>query len=105
MEVSPLSPLEPVTRTGGISPTAAARAFSAQGAGNFADALSKALSSVSEAQQRAEALSQRFQLNDQGVTLEETMIAMQTANLSFQSLVQVRNRLLSAYHDVMNLQV
>jgi flagellar hook-basal body complex protein FliE len=76
----------------------------AAGASGFAEALGKALSSVNEAQQRADVLAQRFQLNDPRVTLEETMIAMQTANISFQSLVQVRNRLLSAYHDIMNLQ-
>jgi flagellar hook-basal body complex protein FliE len=33
------------------------------------------------------------------------MIAMQKANISFQELVQVRNKLVSAYHDVMNMQV
>jgi flagellar hook-basal body complex protein FliE len=33
------------------------------------------------------------------------MISMQKANLSFQQMVQVRNRLVSAYHDIMNMQV
>jgi flagellar hook-basal body complex protein FliE len=77
----------------------------AAGASGFAEALGKALSSANEAQQRAETMARQFQLNDPNVTLEETMIAMQTANISFQSLVQVRNRLLSAYHEIMNLQV
>jgi flagellar hook-basal body complex protein FliE len=30
---------------------------------------------------------------------------MQKANISFQTMVQVRNRLVSAYHDMMNMQV
>ncbi|MFY9314381.1 MAG: flagellar hook-basal body complex protein FliE, partial [Burkholderiales bacterium] len=77
----------------------------AAGASGFAEALGKALSAVNQAQQRAEATARQFQLNDPNVTLEETMIALQTANISFQSLVQVRNRLLSAYQEVMNLQV
>jgi len=33
------------------------------------------------------------------------MISMQKANLAFQQMVQVRNRLVSAYHDIMNMQV
>jgi len=100
-----LSPLDAISRTGGIAPPMATRRSAAADAGNFADALGNALSSVSAEQSRASALSRQFQLNDPGVTLEETMIASQSANLSFQALVQVRNRLLSAYHDVMNLQL
>ena len=37
--------------------------------------------------------------------LHEVMIALQKANISFQEMVQVRNKLVSAYHDVMNMQV
>jgi flagellar hook-basal body complex protein FliE len=33
------------------------------------------------------------------------MISLQKANVSFQAMVQVRNKLVSAYHDVMNMQV
>jgi flagellar hook-basal body complex protein FliE len=106
-----ISAISAIARAGGVAPLAAARGAGAAGvgwpagAGGFAEALGKALSSVNEVQQRADVLAQRFQLNDPNVSLEETMIAMQTANISFQSLVQVRNRLLSAYHEIMNLQV
>jgi flagellar hook-basal body complex protein FliE len=97
--------IDAIARAGGLAPLGAARGTAPAGASGFAEALGKALSSVNEAQQRAEATARQFQLNDPNVTLEETMIAMQTANVSFQSLVQVRNRLLSAYHEIMNLQV
>ena len=100
-----ISSIEAIARSGASSPLAPARGAGAAGAGGFAEALGKALSSVNEAQLRAEATARQFQLNDPHVTLEETMIALQTANVSFQSLVQVRNRLLSAYHEIMNLQV
>jgi flagellar hook-basal body complex protein FliE len=100
-----ISAISAIARAGGVAPLDAARGAGAAGASGFAEALGKALSSVNEAQQRAEAMARQFQLNDPNVTLEETMIAMQTANISFQSLVQVRNRLLSAYHEIMNLQV
>ena len=37
--------------------------------------------------------------------LHEVMLSLQKANISFQEMVQVRNKLVSAYHDVMNMQV
>ena len=50
-------------------------------------------------------LAQRFQLGDSTVSLEETMVAMAKANLSFQQMVQVRNKVIAAYHDIMNMPV
>lgn len=97
--------IEGIARSSGLRLPGAASAPGAAGASGFAEALGKALSSVNRAQQHAEAAARQFQLNDPNVTLEESMIAMQTANVSFQALVQVRNRLLSAYHEIMNLQV
>lgn len=97
--------IDAITRAAGVASFEPARGAKSAGASGFAEALGKALSSVNEAQQHAQTTAQRFQLNDPEVTLEETMIAMQTANVSFQSLVQVRNRLLSAYHEIMNLQI
>jgi flagellar hook-basal body complex protein FliE len=73
--------------------------------GGFADALAQAMNSVDGAQNEATDLAKKFQLGDPKVSLEETMISMQKANVSFQAAVQVRNRLMSAYHDVMNMQV
>ena len=40
-----------------------------------------------------------------GVSLEETMLAMQQAQIGFQGAIQVRNRLVQAYTDIMNMQV
>ncbi len=71
----------------------------------FADSLAGALKAVDADQNVAQRAAERFQLGDTAVTLEDTMITMQKANLSFQMLVQVRNRLLTAYHDIMNMQV
>jgi len=50
-------------------------------------------------------LSQRFALGDDSVNLSDVMISMQKAGISFQSTVQVRNKLVSAYQDIMNMQV
>jgi flagellar hook-basal body complex protein FliE len=73
--------------------------------GDFGDVLARALEATDSGQRQASELSNKFQLGDPAVSLEETMIAMQKANLSFQTLVQVRNRFVSAYHDIMNMQV
>lgn len=85
-----------------------AMANEASGAGNgggFAKALSQALDAVNGAQSEASGLAREFQLGSSSVSLEETMIAMQKANISFQTAVQVRNRVVSAYHDIMNMPV
>jgi flagellar hook-basal body complex protein FliE len=72
---------------------------------DFAAALKSSLDRVDGAQVDAEKLAQRFQLGDPKVSLEETMVSMSKANLSFQQLVQVRNRMVAAYHEVMNMQI
>ncbi|HKO88158.1 MAG TPA: flagellar hook-basal body complex protein FliE [Burkholderiales bacterium] len=71
----------------------------------FGNALKAALDGVNHTQKNAEALAQAYQMEDPNVGVEETMIAMSKANISFQALVQVRNKLVSAYHDIMNMQV
>ena len=75
------------------------------GGGAGVAVLEGALRTVDSQQKSAAQLAQRFQAGDTAVTLEESMIALQKANLSFQAMVQVRNRLVSAYHDVMNMQI
>ena len=46
-----------------------------------------------------------FAAGDGNANLHDVMISLQKANISFQEMVQVRNKLVSAYHDVMNMQV
>ena len=48
---------------------------------------------------------EKLAANDTNQNLHEMMIALQTASVSFQEMVQVRNKLVSAYQDVMNIQV
>ncbi|KIF82144.1 flagellar hook-basal body complex protein FliE [Noviherbaspirillum autotrophicum] len=72
---------------------------------DFAAALRASLDSVNNTQQKAEQLGQRFALGDDSVNLSDVMISMQKANISFQATVQVRNKLVSAYQDIMNMQV
>ena len=97
----------------GIGPQAgavAARGAQASGAAgakpvDFGALLKANVDGVDRAQTQAATLANQFQLGDPKVSLEETMVAVQKASLSFQQLVQIRNRVVAAYHDIMNLQV
>ena len=77
----------------------------ATGKVDFANVLKSSLDGVNQAQRQAEALQQAFVLGDDKVSLSDTMIAMQKANISFQTAVQVRNKVVAAYNDIMNMQV
>jgi flagellar hook-basal body complex protein FliE len=72
---------------------------------DFAASLDSALKSVSHTQAQAEELQRQFQMENPNVSLEQTMVAMNTSALSFSAAVQVRNRLVQAYDQVMNMQV
>ena len=72
---------------------------------DFAKALESALKGVDQSQSQADNMARRFQLGDQSVSLEQTMIAMQKANISFQALAQIRNRVITAYQSIMSMQV
>jgi flagellar hook-basal body complex protein FliE len=46
-----------------------------------------------------------FEMGDDSVDLSEVMIAAQKSTISFEALSQVRNKLMKAYQDVMNMPV
>ena len=75
-----------------------------QGAG-FQQALTKALGAVSQSQNDASAMQREVQLDNPTVSLEQTMVAMQKAQIGFQGTLQARNKLVSAYTDIMAMQV
>ena len=102
-----MDPLEPLSRVGAATAAraAAAPAGAASPAAAFIDTLASALQRVDASQAQAERLARAYQLGEEGVTLERSMVALQEANLSLQLAVQVRNKLVAAYHDVMNMPV
>ncbi|ASK34792.1 flagellar hook-basal body complex protein FliE [Alloalcanivorax mobilis] len=75
------------------------------GAGGFADELYSSFQRINELQQHAGAQSKAFQAGEPGIALYDVMIDSQKASVAFQMGVQVRNRLVTAYKDVMNMQV
>ncbi|UUX94875.1 flagellar hook-basal body complex protein FliE [Aquabacterium sp. J223] len=72
---------------------------------SFQSAMTQALKSVSDSQLEASRLQREVQLDNPTVSLEETMVAMQKAQIGFQATLQVRNRLVQAYSEIMNMQV
>ncbi len=82
-----------------------ARGKAVEGGASFQVALGNALKSVSAAHHDATRLQREVQMDNPSVSLEETMVAMQKAQIGFQATLQVRNRLVQAYTDIMNMQV
>jgi flagellar hook-basal body complex protein FliE len=73
--------------------------------GGFAAAMTQALKSVSAQQTEATRLQREVQLDNPAVSLEQTMVAMQKAQIGFQAALTVRNQFVRAYTDIMNMQV
>jgi flagellar hook-basal body complex protein FliE len=72
---------------------------------SFGTAMTNALKAVSAQQHETARLQRELQLDNPTVSLEETMVSMQKAQIGFQATLQVRNRLVSAYSEIMNMQV
>ena len=90
----------------GLRPDGMPRTDGAVGVeGGFKAAMSTALKEVSQTQFEASRLQREVALDNPTVSIEETMVAMQKAQIGFQATVQVRNRLVQAYSDIMNMQV
>jgi|SRR5690349_4630556 len=81
----------------------AASEAQATGASEFATVLKKGIDQVNQTQQSAAALSEAFDRGTPGVELPQVMLEMQKASVSFRALTEVRNRLVSAYQDIMNM--
>ncbi|WP_153109254.1 flagellar hook-basal body complex protein FliE [Propionivibrio limicola] len=84
---------------------APASSSASSGSVDFAQVLQNSIQQVNQTQQEAESLSANFAAGDTKADLHEVMLSLQKADLSFQEMVQVRNKLVSAYNDVMNMQV
>lgn len=72
---------------------------------DFAKVLKNSIDKVNATQQTADQMKTALASGDTTQNLHEVMIALQTASVSFQEMVQVRNKLVTAYQDVMGMQV
>ncbi len=95
--------LTPTTMPTTVRPGMAAKpGVAGQG---FPGEFKAALQSVSEAQNFASTLQKQVQMENPKVSLEETMVAIQKAQIGFQATLHVRNRMVQAYTDIMNMSV
>ena len=72
---------------------------------DFSTVFKHSLDQVNNSQQNAAKLMQDFEMGAPGANLTEAMISMQKANISLQYTLQVRNKLVMAYQDIMNMPV
>jgi flagellar hook-basal body complex protein FliE len=108
MAITPISSGLPTPLLEALKRNAAAQravAPAQPAAASFVGALDQALRSVSATQSEASAMADAFQSDPSSVSLEQTMVAMQKSQIGFQSALHVRNRMVAAYSDIMNMQV
>ncbi len=72
---------------------------------DFSTLMKQSVDKVNDTQQVAGKLSSAFSAGDPSVDITEVMIALQKAGVAFQAMTEVRNRLVSAYQDIMNMPV
>jgi flagellar hook-basal body complex protein FliE len=72
---------------------------------SFGDLMSQAINKVNDVQKKSSAMAEAYEKGVAGVDITDVMIASQKASVSFQAMVQVRNKLVEAYRDVMNMPI
>ena len=71
----------------------------------FSELMSQSIDQVNNSMQDSKAITARFETGDPSVSLAEVMINAQKASIQFSGMTEVRNKLLTAYKDVMNMPV
>lgn len=95
--------LEPVPNPGAFAPGQVGLGQPGVKAPSFGETLQNALEGVNTTQKTAGALAQAFELGDPRADLARVMVAAQQSQVAFRATVEVRNRLVQAYQDVMNM--
>jgi flagellar hook-basal body complex protein FliE len=99
-------PIDPITSSlaGIASPTTGGAAGAAKGGDSFGKSLVDAVQSLDRIQQEADSTSGQLAAGEP-IDLHEVMIAQDKASLGMQFAVQVRNKMVEAYQEVMRMQV
>lgn len=92
-------------RIEGSAPAAKVNETPKSDAEDFASKLHEAIRDVNDIQQDATTLQTKFELGEGNTSLPQVMLAMNKSSIAFEATNQVRNRLLSAYQEVMSMQV
>jgi len=91
-----------------VTDTLSGPASTAKGASevpSFGDMLEQAVNKVNDVQKASSNMAKAYEMGDPNVDVTDVMVASQKASVSFQSMLQVRNKLIDAYRDVMNMPV
>ncbi|MEY3667960.1 MAG: Flagellar hook-basal body complex protein FliE [Pseudomonadota bacterium] len=73
-------------------------------ASTISDAVARTLQEVNATQQASQTMMARFE-SGENVPLTDVVLAMQKSSLAFEATLQVRNKVLKAYEDIMNMPV
>lgn len=72
---------------------------------DFAAMLGNAVEKVNSMQLESKEMTQRFEMGDKSLSLAEVMLAKEKSGIAFEATVQVRNKVLEAYKQIMNMPV
>ncbi len=72
---------------------------------DFSDLLKSSMDRIAGMQNQASALAASYEAGDKSVDLTQVMLEMQKASLAFRAMTEVRNKLVDAYTQVMNMSV
>ncbi|WP_148253903.1 flagellar hook-basal body complex protein FliE [Aidingimonas lacisalsi] len=100
-----LAQMQSLASQASMSPEKGQQVATTVGEKGFADELQASIERINELKQSAKSQERAFQAGDPDVALNDVMIDKQKASVAFEMGVQVRNRLVTAYKDVMNMQV
>ena len=89
-ETSPISSTNNITKTGSAE---------------FQSMLTSAVEQVNSVQKYSNKLAEAYQLGDPNVTLSQVVVASEKASIAFEAMTEVRNRLVSAYEDIMKMPI
>lgn len=101
-----IAPIESVLQQMRVLAPGFERATGASGdvpAGGFAGELKKSLDRISQAQNEASGQAEAFEMGKPGVALNDVMVDLQKASIAFQTSMQVRNKIVAAYQEIMNM--
>lgn len=95
---------------GGVEGVGQLRPGGIQGVGDknrvdFSDVMGQAINKVNDVQQASSKTAQAYIKGDPNIDISQVMIASQKSSVAFQAATQVRNKLVEAYKDVMNMPV
>ncbi len=88
-----------------LGPAAPTASNGAAPATDFGSLLKQSINNVDQSLKNANSLSTSFERGEPSADLSQVMIALQKADLSFRAMSEVRNKLVDAYKDIMNMQI